>query len=112
MANARHGCRNSSAWLWVGITLELSCEAPKFAGLRQLQLLVGRPAGLLQPHFLTCRAQSTRPHGCSSATKTPELTAGSAATTAFASSSFAASKTAAPPASSENGPPDLSEPLT
>src|SRR5258707_316300 len=88
-----------------------SAKLLTFAGLRQL-LLVGRPAGLLQPHFLTCRAQSTRPHGCSSATKTRELTAGSAATTAFASSSFAASKTAAPPASSENGPPDLSDPLT
>src|SRR5262245_55959340 len=89
----------------------LSCGAPA-CRRRQLQRFVGRPAGLLQHHFLTCRAQSTRPHGCSSATKTPEVTAGSAATTAFASSSFAASKTAAPPASSENGPPDLSEPLT
>ena len=29
--------------LMVGPTLELSCEAPKFAGLRQLQLLVRQP---------------------------------------------------------------------
>lgn len=95
-------------------TLRLWWSNPRIGGGAHLRARRRHPPVFRHApsHFLTCRCQSTRPQGCTSATNTPEMTAGSAATTALASSSSAASKVAAPPALSENGPPDLSEPLT
>ena len=48
----------------VRTTLELSCEAPKFAGLRQLQLLVGPPR--VSPHVMR---NSSSPNTSSTCTR-------------------------------------------